>query len=131
LAKSEPKDYNWSVNRQVCCISISVADQDPGSGAFLTPGFGMGKNSDPDPGPGMNIPDQFSESLETVFRAKLLKVFDADSDPASVILLTLDPGSRMEKFGSGIRDKHPGSATLTYSKKYVKQICIVKRNQRY
>jgi hypothetical protein len=28
------------------------------------------------------------------------------------IFLTLDPGSWMEKFGSGIRDKHPGSATL-------------------
>jgi hypothetical protein len=24
----------------------------------------------------------------------------------------LDPGSGMEKFGSGIWDKHPGSATL-------------------
>jgi hypothetical protein len=37
-----------------------------GSGAFLTPGSGMGKKS----GSGMNIPDNFSESLETVFRAK-------------------------------------------------------------
>jgi hypothetical protein len=26
--------------------------------------------------------------------------------------LTLDPGFGEEKFGSGIRDKHPGSATL-------------------
>jgi hypothetical protein len=52
---------------------VSVAD--PGYGAFLTPGFGIrirnqrwGKNPDPDLGFGMNIPDQFSESLETVFR---------------------------------------------------------------
>ena len=48
--------------------------------------------ADPDPGweksgPGMNIPDNFSESLETVFRVKntVLKFFDADdrknSDP--------------------------------------------------
>jgi hypothetical protein len=28
----------------------SVADPDPGSGAFLTPGSGMGKVRDPDPG---------------------------------------------------------------------------------
>jgi hypothetical protein len=28
------------------------------------------------------------------------------------IFLTLDPGSGMEKFGSEIRNKHPGSATL-------------------
>jgi hypothetical protein len=26
--------------------------------------------------------------------------------------LTLDPGSKLEKFGSEIRDKHPGSAIL-------------------
>jgi hypothetical protein len=28
------------------------------------------------------------------------------------IFVTLDPGSGMEKLGSEIRDKHPGSATL-------------------
>jgi hypothetical protein len=28
----------------------SVADPDPGSDAFLTPGSGMGKNQDPYPG---------------------------------------------------------------------------------
>jgi hypothetical protein len=42
----------------------------------------------------MNIPDHFSESLETVFRAKMylkiLKFFD------------VDPISGMVKFGSGI-----------------------------
>jgi hypothetical protein len=48
-----------------CIITGSVAD--PGSGAFLTPGSWIrdGKK----PGSGMNIPDHFSESLETVFRA--------------------------------------------------------------
>jgi hypothetical protein len=42
-------------------------DPDPGFGAFLPldPGSGMGKKS----GSGMNITDNFSESLETVFRA--------------------------------------------------------------
>ncbi len=50
----------------------SVADLDPGSGAFLTPGSGMGKKSGS--GSGMNIPDHISESLETI----LIKIFDAD-----------------------------------------------------
>ena len=34
-----------------------------------------------------------------------------DPDPGSGIFVTLDPGSGIEKFGSGILDKHPGSAT--------------------
>jgi hypothetical protein len=33
---------------------------------------------------------------------KLLKFFDAVPDPEFGIILTLDPGSGMEKFGSGI-----------------------------
>jgi hypothetical protein len=43
-----------------------VADPDPGSDAFLTPGSGMDKkNQDTDAGSGsgMNIPDDISESL--------------------------------------------------------------------
>jgi hypothetical protein len=35
----------------------SVADPDPGSGAFLTPGSGMVESQHPDPGSGMNNPD--------------------------------------------------------------------------
>jgi hypothetical protein len=46
----------------------SVPDPDPGSGAFLTPVSGKRKKSGS--GFGMNIPDHFSESLETVFRVK-------------------------------------------------------------
>jgi hypothetical protein len=46
-------------------------------------------------GSGMNIPDHISESLETIFWAKILEFFDTDADPG--IFLTLDPGSRMEK----------------------------------
>jgi hypothetical protein len=45
----------------------------------------------------MNL-DHISENLETTFRFKILKFFNAD------------PGSGMEKIR--IRDKHPGSATL-------------------
>jgi hypothetical protein len=64
----------------------------------------------------MNIPDHISKSLETIFLLlKILKFFVVDSDPGSGIFLTLDLGSGMEKFGSGIRNKHPGSATLVNS----------------
>jgi hypothetical protein len=54
----------------------------------------------------MNNHDHIFESLETIFWVKILTFFDAD------------PGFGMEKTGSGmekirIRDKHPGSTTLT------------------
>jgi hypothetical protein len=63
----------------------------------------MGEKS----GSGMNIPDHFSESLETVLVRKILKLFDP------VIRNLFDPGSGKEKFGSGINipDQHPGSAS--------------------
>jgi hypothetical protein len=38
-------------------VKSSVADPDPGLGAFSTPGSGMGESQHPDPGSGMNIPD--------------------------------------------------------------------------
>jgi hypothetical protein len=48
-------------------LTSSVADPDPGSGAFLTldPGSGMGKKSGS--GSVMNNPDHISYSLETIF----------------------------------------------------------------
>ncbi len=58
----------------------------------------------------MNIPGHISESLGTIFGVKILKFIDTDPDPGSRIYLSLDPG--LKKFGSGIQDKHPGSATL-------------------
>jgi hypothetical protein len=63
---------------------------------ILGSGSGMGKKS----GSGINIPYHFSGSLETVLELKILIFFDAD--PESGIFLTLDSGSGMEKFGSGI-----------------------------
>jgi hypothetical protein len=54
----------------------------------------MGKKSKS--GSGINIPDHISESLETNFWIKILKFFDSDADPK--IVLTLGPGSGMEKF---------------------------------
>ncbi len=50
-------------------MPINVADPDPVSGAFLTPGSGMGKN--PETGSGMNVPDIiFFENLALVFGFK-------------------------------------------------------------
>jgi hypothetical protein len=40
----------------------------------------MGKNPNPGSGAGMNIPDYFSESLETVLGLKILEFFDADPE---------------------------------------------------
>jgi hypothetical protein len=50
---------------------------------------------------GLNILDNISESLEQIFKVKKT--------------LILGCGSGMAKFGSGIRYKHPGSATLLKS----------------
>jgi hypothetical protein len=51
----------------------------------------MGKKSRS--GSGMINPDHISESLKNIFWVKILKLFD------------VDPGSGMEKFGSGIDGK--------------------------
>jgi hypothetical protein len=54
----------------------SVADPDPGSGAFLAPGSGISKKS----GSGMNNPDHISENLKNNFWVKILKFIDVDPD---------------------------------------------------
>jgi hypothetical protein len=74
-------------------LYVSVADLDPGSVAFLTPGSGMGKKSGY--GSGMNNPDHISEKLETNFLGLKYKFLDAD------------PGSGMEKSGFGINISYP------------------------
>jgi hypothetical protein len=76
-------------------LKISVADPDPGSGIEKK----------------IRIRDHFSESLETVFTFTVgLKILN--SSMRIWIRDLVDPGSGMEKFGSGIRSKHPGFATL-------------------
>jgi hypothetical protein len=65
-------------------VICSVADPDPGSNAFLTPGSGMGKKSGS--GSGMNNPDHISESLKHFFGVKILKFFDADAGSGINIL---------------------------------------------
>jgi hypothetical protein len=70
-------------------LQSSVADPDPGSGAFLTLGSGMGKKS----GSGMNNPDHISESLETIFLGlKYVNSFMCIRDGKND-----DPGSGMQK----------------------------------
>jgi hypothetical protein len=54
----------------------SVADPDPGSGVFLTPGSGMGKKSGP--GSGMNNPGHISESYNQFFGLEYSKFFGAE-----------------------------------------------------
>jgi hypothetical protein len=56
----------------------------------------------------VNNPDDISESLETNFWVKILIFFDAD-------LGSKNSNAEWKKFGSGINDKHPGSATLVFT----------------
>jgi hypothetical protein len=78
-------------------LNFIYVDPDPGSGIFFTldPGSGM-ENSDS--GSGMENSDPGSGT--------------ENSDPGSGTENS-DPGSGRGKFGSGILDKHVGSATLT------------------
>jgi hypothetical protein len=55
----------------------------------------------------MNIQDHISESLKAIFGLKIFKLFAADPNPGSGIVLTLDPGSGMKKFGYGINIPNP------------------------
>ncbi len=88
----------------------SVADPDPGSGAFLTPrsgiqdpGFGMDKNQDPDPGSGSGMNNQiiFPRALKTIFGVK----FGVDPGSGIEKIRIRDPG--WKKVGSGINIPDP------------------------
>ncbi len=91
-------------------VLSSTRDPDPGSGAFLAldPGSGRGKKSRS--GSGMKKPDHISECLETLLFE--LKYIDSSR---RIRHAWNKVGSGMEKCGSGIRDIHPGSATLVLS----------------
>jgi hypothetical protein len=54
-------------------------------------------------GYGMNNPDHISQSLETIFWAQRRKFFDKD------------PGSLMEKFGTGINNSDPRCKCKSFS----------------
>jgi hypothetical protein len=74
-------------------LHVSDANPDPGSGAFLTPGYGMGKKSKS--GSEIRIRDEhfgsYFRELRNKYLVKILKFFDVD--PGSGNILTLDPGS--------------------------------------
>jgi hypothetical protein len=69
----------------------------------------MGKNHDP--GSGMNIPDNISESLETIFGLKYKNSLMRMRIRYPGIFSTLDPG--WKKVESGINIPDPHSATLS------------------
>ncbi len=65
-------------------VQDSVADPDPGSGAFWTPGSGTDKKRGCGSGPGMNNPNNLFKRWKTYFVVKIFKLLDADvknSDP--------------------------------------------------
>ncbi len=82
-------------------LFCSVAD--PGSGAFLTPGSRMGRKSAS--GSRMNNPNNIFYSLEIFLVVLGLKYLYS-------LMRIRDPGWR--QIVSGIRDQHPGSATLLF-----------------
>jgi hypothetical protein len=63
-------DVKWSGNLLGLDLHCSVADPDPGFGAFLTPGSGIRNRFFPDPGPRISDPGSQThifESLVTFF----------------------------------------------------------------
>jgi hypothetical protein len=97
---------------------LRIRIQDPGLGAFLTPGSGIPdpewvESQHPDPVSGLNNPDHIFQNSETIFfggGVKILKFFDEDPGSGMETVRIRDPGWR--QFGSGIRDgdsSDPGS----------------------
>jgi hypothetical protein len=91
-------------------------DPDTGSGAFLTPGFGMGNKSGARSG--MVNPDHISECLETIFWGKLRNFCDAD--PVSGIR-----EGKNSVPGSGINIPDPQHCPVGYSLDATKQFHLL------
>ncbi len=93
-------------------LTSSVADPDPGSGAFFTPRSGMGRKSASGSGIRDEQPGSYFLQIRNhfcgFFGVKILKILWCGSGVRDGE--SSDPG--WKKFGSEIRDKHPGSATL-------------------
>jgi hypothetical protein len=98
--------------------------RDPGLGAFLTSGSGIRDGRKPASGSGIRDeqPGSYFLELGNHFFAffgvknKILKFFDKDPGSGMETVQIRDPG--WKKVGSGIRDKHPGPATLDESYKF-------------
>jgi len=84
----------------ITLLQISVVDPDPGSSALLTPGSRIRDGWKISIRIRDYVPDHISESLETIFGLKILWC-----SSGSGIRDLFDPGSRIKKFGSVIRDK--------------------------
>jgi hypothetical protein len=91
-------------------VYSSVAHPDSGSDAFLTPGSGIWNPHHPDgykikirirdEHPGSYFRELGNNFLSKKYLNSLMRI--RMRNPLSGIFLTLDPGSRMEKFGSGM-----------------------------
>jgi hypothetical protein len=95
---------------------LRIRIRDPGLGAFLTPGSGIrdGRKSVS----GSGIRDEQSGSYFLELRNRFFAFLGLKC--LNALMRIRDPGWRqfgsgMKKVGSGIRDKHPGSATLQES----------------
>ncbi len=95
---------------------LRIRIRDPGLGAFLTPGSGIRDGRKSASGSGILDEQPRSYFLELrnqffcFFVVKIHKFFDEDPGSGMETVRIRDPG--WKKVGSGIRDKHPGSATL-------------------
>jgi hypothetical protein len=96
---------NWKLN--VLCRDLSsVADPDPGLGAFLTPGSGIRDGRKSASGSGIRDEQPGSYFLErrkhffAFFGVKILKFFDEDPGSGMTTVGIRDPG--WKKVGSGM-----------------------------
>jgi hypothetical protein len=91
------KMFITNKNKKFNPCSNSLADPDPGLGAFLTPGSGILDGRKSASGSGMNNPDHIFQSLETIFFLLFLMLKYLNS-----LTRIRDPG--WSQFGSVIRD---------------------------
>jgi hypothetical protein len=87
--------------------------RDPGLGAFFTPGSGMGRKSASGSGIRDEQPGSYFLELRNHFLFFGVKFFE---DPGSGMETVWIRGPGWKRVGAGIRDKHPGSATLNFFK---------------
>jgi hypothetical protein len=89
---------------------------------------GWKKIKSQDPGSGMNNENLILKTILSVFFGmKILKSFDANPDPGSGILSTLDPGSKIRDRNNRIRDPWSGKI-IPDPQHWIMKLC--KRNWR-
>ncbi len=112
LGERQRMNMLYSDGMNVCTIisSVRIRIRDPVPFWPLDPGSGMSRKSASGSGiqdeqPGSYFLELRNHFLGLKYLNSLMRIRDGDSS---------DPG--WKKVGSGIRDKHPGSATLIISK---------------